>query len=87
MLGQLLYESKGKITCQRVLSIENAVPKIELSVKGKGTLNGSTKVTEIWTYWNMQRSNGITYGEGQGVLTTIDGSEVASATGRGILDF
>jgi hypothetical protein len=32
----------------------------------------------------MQRSNGITYGEGQGVLTTIDGSELATATGRGI---
>ena len=49
MLGELIYESKGKITGQRVLSIENAVPKIELSVKGKGTLNGSTEVTEIWT--------------------------------------
>jgi hypothetical protein len=59
MLGELIYESKGRITCQRVLS------------------------TEIWTYWNMQRSNSITYGEGQGVLTTIDGSEVATVTGRG----
>jgi hypothetical protein len=84
MLGELIFESNGKVTGQRILSTENAVPKIELSVKGKGTLNGSTEVTEIWTYWNMQRSNGITYGEGQGVLTTIDGSEVATATGRGI---
>jgi hypothetical protein len=84
MLGELIYESKGKITGQRVLSVENALPKIELSIKGKGTLNGSTEVNEIWTYWNMERSNGITYGEGQGVLTTVDGSEVATATGRGI---
>jgi hypothetical protein len=84
MLGKLIYESKGKITGQRVLTIENAVPKIELSVKGSGTLIGSIDITEIWTYWNMQRSNGVTYGKGKGVLTTIDGSEVATATGCGL---
>ncbi|MGA6990267.1 MAG: hypothetical protein WCF07_07120 [Nitrososphaeraceae archaeon] len=84
MLGKLIYESKGKITCQRVLSVENAVPKLELSVKGTGIFKGSIEVTEIWTYWNMQRSNSITYGEGQGVLTTIDESEVATVTGRGV---
>jgi hypothetical protein len=82
MLGELIFESKGKIIGQRVLSVENAVPKLEL--RGTGTFNESTEITEIWTRWNMQRSNGLTYGEGRGVMLTIDGSEVATATGRGI---
>ena len=34
MLGELIFESKGN-TGQRVL-VENAVPKLELSVKGTG---------------------------------------------------
>jgi hypothetical protein len=30
MLGELLVESKGKITGQRVLSVENGIPKLEV---------------------------------------------------------
>ena len=49
MLGELIYESKGKITGQRVLSVENAVPKLKLSVK--------EAIGMWWTnliYWNKQ---------------------------------
>jgi hypothetical protein len=31
----------------------------------------------------MQRSDGLTYDEGQCILATIDGDEMAIATGRG----
>jgi hypothetical protein len=84
MLGGLIFESKGEIISQRVLLVENGIPKLELSVKGIGKFKEGIELTEIWTYWNISRSAGVTYGEGQGVFMTIDGMEVATATGRGI---
>ena len=30
MLGELILESKGRITSQRVLSVENGIPKLEI---------------------------------------------------------
>ena len=36
-----------------------------------------------WIYWAVQRPDDTSYGKGQGVITTRDGSEVAMATGRG----
>jgi hypothetical protein len=83
MLGELLFESKGKITGQRVLSVENGIPKLEVSTTGTGIFTGSLEVTETWTYWAIQRPDGTSYGEGQGVMMTKDGHEVATATGRG----
>jgi hypothetical protein len=82
MLGQLLYESKGKITDQRILSVENGIPKFEISIKGSGIFAGSLEVTTTWTYWAIQRPDGTSYSRGQGVIMTKDGREVATATGR-----
>jgi len=83
MLGELLFESNGRITGQRVLSVENGIPKFEISIAGTGIFTGNLEVTETWTYWAIQRSDGTSYGEGQGVIMTKDGHEVATATGRG----
>jgi hypothetical protein len=83
MLGELLFESKGKITGQRVLSVENRIPKLEISISGTGIFTGSLEVTTTWTYWAIQRPNGTSYSEGKGVIMTKDGNEVATATGRG----
>jgi hypothetical protein len=83
MLGELIFESKGKITGQRVLSVENGIPKLEVSVTGTGIFNGNLDVTETWTYWTIQRTDGTSYGEGKGVIMTKDGGEVATATGHG----
>jgi hypothetical protein len=82
MLGELLFESKGKITSQRVLSVENGIPKLEISIAGTGIFTGSQEVTSNWTYWAIQRPDGTSYSEGQGVIMTKDGREVATATGR-----
>jgi hypothetical protein len=39
MLGELIYEHKGKITGQKVLDInEEGLPKIEVSLQLMGTL-------------------------------------------------
>lgn len=83
MLGELILESNGRITGQRVLSVDNGIPKIEVSVAGTGVFTGSIEVTEMWTYLTIQRPDGTTQGEGQGVMMTKDGSEVITVTGRG----
>ncbi len=83
MLGELIMESKGKITGQRILSVENGIPKMEISVSGTGTFKGNVEINESWTYWAIQRPDGSSYGEGQGVVMTKDGSEVATVIGRG----
>jgi hypothetical protein len=82
MLGQLLYESKGKITHQRILSVQNGIPKYEISITGTGIFTGSLEVKTTWTYWTVQRPDGTSYSQGQGVIMTKDGREVATATGR-----
>lgn len=83
MLGELLFESRGRITGQRVLSVENGIPKFEILITGTGVFTGSLEVTESWTYWAIRRPDGTSYGEGRGVIMTKDGREVATATGRG----
>jgi hypothetical protein len=83
MLGELIIESKGEITGQRVLSVENGIPKLEISISGTGKLTGNIEITENWTYWAVQRPDGTSYGEGHGVIMTKDGSEVATAIARG----
>jgi hypothetical protein len=58
VLGQLLFESRGRITGQRVLSVENGNPKVETSIEGAGIFTGSLEVTTTWTYWAIQRHDG-----------------------------
>jgi hypothetical protein len=82
MLGELLFESKGRITGHRVLSVENGIPKLELSIAGTGIFSGSLEVTTTWTYWAIQRSDGTSYSQGQGVIMTKNGLDMATATGR-----
>lgn len=82
MLGQLLFESKGRITSQRILSVENGIPKFETSIAGTGIFTGSLEVNTNWTYWAIQRPDRTFYSQGQGVIMTRDGREVATATSR-----
>jgi len=80
LLGDLIYEHKGKITGQRVLAAEG--PKMETTFSGSAKYRG-TDGTEIGTYRSVYRPEGVLYGEGQGVITTMDG-EIATWTGSGI---
>ena len=79
MLGDLIYEHKGKVTGQRVLDV--SPPRVETSFSDIGTLKGGITVSEIGTYWSEARSPGILYG---GIIMTIDGTEVATWKGGGI---
>ncbi|MPZ07951.1 MAG: hypothetical protein GEU26_16305 [Nitrososphaeraceae archaeon] len=76
MLGELLFESRGRVTGQRVLSVENGIPKFEISIAGTGIFTGSLEVTTTWTYWAIQRPDDTSYSEGQGVIMTKDGLDL-----------
>ena len=83
MLGDLISEEKGKITSQRVLDVEGGIPKIEASFSATGNYRG-VETTATITYWSTPRPGGAIYGEGQGVIMSKDGQEMAIWTGQGI---
>jgi hypothetical protein len=74
-LGNLIYQHKGKITSQTVLE----GPTVQTSFSSNGTISGgvtNVSVTEIGTYTTTPRTNGVFYGEGQGVITNDNGEMV-----------
>jgi predicted outer membrane repeat protein len=83
MLGDLISEEKGKITSQRVLDVEGGEPKIETTFSATGNYRG-IETTATVTYSGSPRHGGAIYGEGQGVLMSKDGQEMATWTGQGI---
>ena len=83
MLGDLIYEAKGKITGYKVLDVKG--PKIEVTIAQNGTLKGGTEATDIVTYWSIPRPGGAYYAEEKGVfMVKDDPSEMATWTGQGI---
>jgi hypothetical protein len=80
-LGEQVEESRGKITGQRVLSVEG-IPKMETSFVMEGNYKGIPS-TDIGTYTTVLRE-GVLHGEGQGIVTTKDGQGMASWTGQGV---
>ena len=71
MLGEKIGEARGKITGTRVLETHPTV-KVETSFEAKGTLVG-LEANEIGTYWSVMDSNGVLYGEGNGIVMTPEG--------------
>jgi hypothetical protein len=94
MLGDLIYEQKGKVIGQRVLGsttekgegeVVSVLPKIETTFSAEAKLKGTIDITDTGTYWSIIMPGGILRGEGQGVYITKDGSgETATWTGQGI---
>ena len=82
MLGELIFESRGRVSGQRVLSVGTGIPKFEISIAGTGIFTGSLEVITTWTYWAMQRPDGTSHSQGQGVIMTKDGQDMATATSR-----
>ncbi len=81
MLGELIGELKGKITGNRVLSVE-CYPKIESSFQEMGTIL-DVDVTGTGTFWAFIKEEGRLYGEGHGMIMTND-AEIVTWTGQGI---
>jgi hypothetical protein len=87
MLGDIIYEAKGKLTSYRVLDVTEG-PKIEVTIAQNGTLRGGIEATDIVTYWSIPRPGGAYYAEGKGVIMVKDNpTEVATWTGQGIAHY
>jgi hypothetical protein len=80
MLGDLVYESKGKVTGERVLGVNPAMIESTYSVEGK--LKGM-EITETGTYTGMMRPDGTIWGEDKSIIMAKDGS-MATATAQGV---
>jgi hypothetical protein len=83
MLGEVIGELKGKITGQRVLSVDG--PRMETSISASGNLMG-TQVTETLTYVATRTSKGVIHGIGNGAIMSKEG-ELVTYTGEGIGKF
>lgn len=82
MLGEMISESKGKITACRVLPSEGQGPRFEITFQGNGKLLG-VETTDMGTYESVLTAAGTYHGKGQGVITTRDG-DLISWTGEGV---
>jgi hypothetical protein len=82
MLGELIYEQRGKISGYRVLDTEG--PTVETTISGTGIMKG-VDVTDIVTYWSRpsESDRNVFYAEGQGIILSKEG-EMASWKGYGI---
>jgi hypothetical protein len=81
MLGEQIYESRGKRSYRKILSVDGGL-KAEVSGEDTGKLLG-VEGTDIFTYWSQARPDGSLYGEGQGVYLTKDG-DIATWKGQGV---
>lgn len=81
MLGEIIYEEKGRITGTRVVSADDGEIKIEVDLQTEGKIQG-VEETCVWTYWSKTRSDGTMVGEGKGFMTTKDG-DVITLIGSG----
>ena len=81
MLGELLYEGKGRLAGSRILNADEY--KIEHSMIEEGKFK-SIEITMLGTFWTIPSGKNITYVEGQGIITTKDGEDTATFRGYGI---
>ena len=79
MLGDLIYEAKGKIIYTKVISTKPIT--FEGSYVADGKLRGNISIKEHCTFISEWRSNNIVYGEGKHVIITPDGT--VTWVGRG----
>lgn len=81
MLGELLYEGKGRLAGSRILNVDEY--KVEHSMIEEEKIK-DIEITMLGTFWTIPSGKNVTYGEGQGIITTKDGEDTAPFRGYGI---
>ena len=75
MLGELLFEIKGRVTGSRILNADEY--KIEYSITQEGKFK-DIEITILGRFWTIPTGDkNIIYVEGQGIITTKDGDGTA----------
>jgi len=83
MLGEKIGDETGKVTTRRVLPGDDyRYVKMEISFEGQGTVFG-IQAMNMGTYTVFERIPGQMYGEGRGILMTMDG-DGAIWSGNGV---
>ena len=75
-LGEPILVEKGKTTSQSQLGPN----RTQFTFSANGTLNGTIEVTDTGKYVSISKGNNVTFDQGQGVVATTDGSEMANYT-------
>ena len=86
MLGDLIYEAKGKIVGQRILAVAPQA-KIENTILLDGIIHGIVNIIDTGTFVSTAIDDTVYYSQGQGVITTKDRREVATWTAQGIKQY
>jgi hypothetical protein len=75
-LGEPYFVEKGKSTVQK----EIGPNRTQYTFTSNGTINGNIEVTDTGEFVSVSKGNNLLYEQGQGVITTKDGSETANYT-------
>ena len=79
-LEEPFFEEKGRITAQKEIGGD----KTQMTFSSNGTFKGNIEVTNSGDFVTVSKGNKGTLAQGQGVVTTKDGSEKASYTSNSI---
>jgi hypothetical protein len=75
-LGEPFFVEKEKNIVQK----EIGPNRTQFTFTANGTMNGNIEVTDTGKYVSVSKGNNLTFDQGQGVITTKDGSETANYT-------
>ena len=79
-LGEPFFKENGKITGQK----EIGPNRTQFSFSADGTLKGDIQVTNTGDFVSISKGNDLTFAQGQGVMTTTDGNDMANYTIIGV---
>ena len=76
-LGEPFFVEKGKSIVQK----EIGTNRTQYTFTADGTINGNLEVTDTGEFVSVSKNN-LIFEQGQGVIKTKDGSEIANYTDR-----
>jgi hypothetical protein len=75
-LGEPFFEESGQVTGQKEIGPNT----MHITFAANGTLKGNIEVTNTGDFISVSKGDNLFFDQGQGAITTIDGSETANYT-------
>jgi hypothetical protein len=75
-LGEPFFVERGKVTGQK----EIGPNRTQFTFASNGTMNNNIEVTNTGEYESISKGNNMVFDQGQGVIKTKDGNEMANHT-------